>query len=461
MQRKLGVIVACLLVISTFLVLPVKASASVTWSPATNPSYQTAISPTYSTFTATFDFSNFVYGSAPYCHAYVWDSSHTYGWEIRITSVSDTLREYFNGHVLVTLTGHPTTVTLTFDGTTLTCNGQAVNDTVSPSIDSINSTNPLSVFDGERGALDTAGTLSIVFSSYSPPPTPTPTASPTPTPTPMPTPTATSTPTPTPTATPTPTVYSTTSGDFNDSNYFIFDQTLSSSIDTSNPFTIAVHFQNMPNASAVNSGWNQCYRLWFEGTADVFTVEFDVVNAYHSDIITQTGNLTQFRNNVGTLVVNGGLYLANPITHNDTVTLTGNGSQLSVYFGSTLVGTDTMSSSVITKIETTGFEMLAPDISPPVSGSGATVSIYNSVIDPAPSSTPTPTSHHGGGGSQPTYAPTSTPSSTPSQSPNSSGSPVLPVTNATKITATEIFAVTVLIALSVASWMFLASRRRR
>ena len=196
----------------------------------------------------------------------------------------------------------------------------------------------------------------------------------------------------------------------------------------------------------------------------MFTVEFDVVNAYHSDIITATGNLTQFRNNVGTLVVNGGLYLANPITHNDTVTLTGNGSQLSVYFGSTLVGTDTMSSSVITKIETTGFEMLAPDISPPVSGSGATVSIYNSVIAPTPSPTPTPTSHssHGGGGSQPTYAPTSTPSSTPSHSPNpSSGSPVLPVTNATKITAIEVFAVILLIALSVASWMFLASRRRR
>src|SRR5208337_4163491 len=124
-----------------------------------------------------------------------------------------------------------------------------------------------------------------------------------------------------------------------------------------------------------------------------------------------------------------------------------------VYFGSTLVGTDTMSSSVITKIETTGFEMLAPDISPPVSGSGATVSIYNSVIAPTPSPTPTPTatptSHHGGGGSQPTYEPTSTPSSTPSQSPNPSSGSSLPVTKAT-VTAIEVFAVTVFIAVAVA-----------
>jgi hypothetical protein len=83
------------------------------------------------------------------------------------------------------------------------------------------------------------------------------------------------------------------------------------------------------------------------------------------------------------------------------------------------------------------------------------------IVAPSPTPSPTPVHHGGGADSQPTYAPTSTPSSTPSQSPNSSGSPVLPVTNATKITATEIFAVTVLIALSVASWMFLASRRRR
>ena len=181
----------------------------------------------------------------------------------------------------------------------------------------------------------------------------------------------------------------------------------------------------MPDYSAVSSGWGQVYRLWFMTSSpdDVFTVEFDVDNGYVSDITTQTGNLTQFRNDMGSLLIDGGLYLSNPVTHNDTVTITGDGSTLNVYFGSTLVGTDYVPSAVITTIETTGFEMLAPNIIPPVSGSAATVSIYNSV-DPPPTPTPSPTATpapHGGGGSFPTDTPTVAPTN-PNQTPISSNS---------------------------------------
>ena len=450
-KRVFALIILACLVSTPFLTQAAHATPIFSWTDLTT-GYDASVSPSLTTFNASFTLSGATFDASNPTRIMLGDSQLWYGWDILIDPSATnkvTVTDNWDGSPVHTLSSIPSSLAFSFDGSHLYVNS-VLSTSSGPSVSQITVGNPITDIVGTANpGSSVSGSITGTIVAYSALP------SPTPTPTPI--------PTPTPSPTPTPTVYSTTSGDFNNSDYFIFDQTLSSSIDISNPFTIVVHFQNMPNASAVNSGWNQCYRLWFEGTADVFTVEFDVVNAYHSDIITQTGNLTQFRNNVGTLVVNGGLYLANPVTHNDTVTLTGDGSQLSVYFGSTLVGTDTMSSSVITKIETTGFEMLAPDISPPASGSGATVSIYNSVIAPTPSPTPTPTSHsHGGGGdSQPTYEPTSTPSSTPSQSPNSSGSPVLPVTNATKITAIEIFAVTVLIALAVASWMFLASRRRR
>jgi len=448
-KRVFALIILACLVSTPFLTQAAHATPIFSWTDLTT-GYDASVSPSLTTFNASFTLSGATFDASNPTRIMLGDSQLWYGWDILIDPSATnkvTVTDNWDGSPVHTLSSIPSSLAFSFDGSHLYVNSVLYTSS-GPSVSQITVGNPITDIVGTANpGSSVSGSITGTIVAYS--------ASPSPTPTP--------TPIPTPTPSPAPTVYSTTSDDFNNSDYFIFDQTLSSSIDISNPFTIVVHFQNMPNASAVNSGWNQCYRLWFEGTADVFTVEFDVVNAYHSDIITQTGNLTQFRNNVGTLVVNGGLYLANPVTHNDTVTLTGDGSQLSVYFGSTLVGTDTMSSSVITKIETTGFEMLAPDISPPVSGSGATVSIYNSVIAPTPSPTPTPTSHsHGGGGdSQPTYEPTSTPSSTPSQSPNSSGSPVLPVTNATKITAIEIFAVTVLIALAVASWMFLASRRRR
>jgi hypothetical protein len=460
MQKKMAVLIIFACLVATPFITQVHATPIFNWTNLT-AGYDASLSPSLSTFNATFVLSGATFDASHPTRILLADSQLWYGWGILIDPSATnkvTITDNWDGSPVHTLSSIPSSLAFSFDGSHLYVNS-VLSTSSGPSVSHITVGNPITDIVGQDNpGSSVSGSITGTIVAYSASPSPTPTPTPTPTPSPTPTPTPTSTPTPTPT------VYSTTSDDFNENNYFIFDQTLSSSIDTSNPFTIAVHFQNMPNASAVNSGWNQCYRLWFEGTADVFTVEFDVVNAYHSDIITQTGNLTQFRNNVGTLVVNGGLYLANPITHNDTVTLTGNGSQLSVYFGSTLVGTDTMSSSVITKIETTGFEMLAPDISPPVSGSGATVSIYNSVIAPTPSPTPTPTatptSHHGGGGSQPTYAPTSTPSSTPSQSPNPSSGSSLPVAKAT-VTAIEVFAVTVFIAVAVASWMFLASRRRR
>jgi hypothetical protein len=219
------------------------------------------------------------------------------------------------------------------------------------------------------------------------------------TPTPSPSPSAS--PTPTPTATPTPNSYSTTYTDFTIGNLYTVSQSLTTPLDTRNPFTINIHYTGMPDSALVTNGWVQKYDVGLLGAVGVnsFSFSFSVMNAHTSDLGTHTGNLSYVRDNGGIIEVwDCPLSATVWTTKNDSLTITGDGTSLHVYFGNTLVGTEALpvSSGILTTINSQCVQIGGGSSDDPVGGS-ATVKLYDSVVFP-----PSTGGGGGGGGNKPT-----------------------------------------------------------
>ena len=142
-------------------------------STVTAGTYAHTLSPTYTGFTATFDFSNTTlqYGAV----IGLFGANNYYGWVLQYNAPNLVLIDPALNYVMETFSGVPSTVTVSYNGVTVTCNGESFNydGTNNFSEQNINSTNPLTSLQAGSNFLSESGTITVSLTAqgYIPAPT--------------------------------------------------------------------------------------------------------------------------------------------------------------------------------------------------------------------------------------------------------------------------------------------------
>jgi hypothetical protein len=199
-KKVLALIMLVCLVVSPFLLkLPtVKANETLNLSVSgTGPGYWGSLQDTYATFSATFNWASAVLHGTNLIE--IRDANGYYGWGVMLDATYNEIAVIDSDSQFTLVVFELTTqssFTLTCDGTTVSLSGvssgniitgflSSTDTTDMPSIDMINSGNPLAQYyvnPSGNGGTASSGTVSVTIDTYTPTPTPTPSPTPTPTP---------------------------------------------------------------------------------------------------------------------------------------------------------------------------------------------------------------------------------------------------------------------------------------